>query len=174
MVLGSVSSLVSSASAVGFCGSRSALPPSVVSASVFGAVASSAVVSVGCARGFDFLARGAFPSASVWSASSFGVGRGAFARRSVAFVRSLSRSASPLLVAFPACSAPVGLAPSAFSSRCFCGLGSGSWASVALAVGLGCPVLVWLPSGVSAPASWGFVSVGGGFWFCGVAQGVLF
>jgi len=53
--------------------------------------------------------------------------------------------------------------PSASPSRCFSGGGSGSWASAALAVGLGVPVLLWLPVGVQPPAAWGFVSLGGGF-----------
>ncbi|HHP7231694.1 MAG TPA: hypothetical protein ACFCUY_12650 [Xenococcaceae cyanobacterium] len=41
---------------------------------------------------------------------------------------------------------------------------SGSWASLAFALGLGVPCCVWLPAGVSVPASWGLVSVGGGWW----------
>ena len=49
-----------------------------------------------------------------------------------------------LLVAFPVAAAPARLAPSVS----FCGFGSGSWGSVALALGLGCSVLVVLPASV--------------------------
>lgn len=167
-MLGSVSSvcsLVSSAASVGFSGSRRFAPPSAVASLAFGSVAPSAVVSVGCASGSDSAARVAFPAAVVFRVASFGSGRGAFARRSSAFVRGLAASPAPLLVSFPFASCPSGLFPSPSSSACFCGLGSGSWASAALAAGLGVPVLVWLPSGLSAPAGWGFASLGGGWFF---------
>lgn len=160
-----VLSVLSSASSVGFCGSRSFVPPLAVSSFCFDAVVPSASVAVGCARGSDALVRSFFPGASVFSVSAFGVGRGAFARRSVAFVRSLSASPSPLLVSFPASACPAGLLPSASASACFCGLGSGSWASVALAVGLGVSVLVWVPAGVPCPVGFDFVAVGGGWFF---------
>ena len=153
-------------SSVGFCGSRHLVRvPSVVSA-VFSSVPAGASVSVGCARGLDSLVRSAFPSAVVFRASSFGVGRSSFVRRSVAFVSCLASSPAPVLVCVPACACPVGLVPSPSSSACFCGLGSGSWASAALAVGLGVPVLVWLPSGVLPPVGWGFVSVSSGWFLC--------
>ena len=155
----SVVSALSSASAVGFSGSRSVVPscfPAVVAA-----VPTGASVFVGCARGVDSAARVAFPGARVFAASSFGVGRGSFAARSVAFVRALL-SAGGLLLSFPSSACPVGLVPSASSSRCFCGAGSGSWASLAFAVGLGVPCLVFSPAGV--PASWGLSSLGSG-WF---------
>jgi hypothetical protein len=63
-------------------------------------------VSVGCARGVDALVRAYFrssPSLLVFSVASgrFGSGRSAFARRSVACVRSVARGDRGLLVAFP-------------------------------------------------------------------------
>lgn len=155
----SVLSVVSGAAVVGFSGSRSVVP--VVFPAVVAAVAPGASVLVGCARGVDAAARAAFPGARVFSVSSFGSGRGAFAARSVAFVRALS-SAGGVLLSFPSSACPVGLVPSASSSRCFCGAGSGSWASLAFAVGLGVPCVVFAPFGV--PAGWGFSSCGGG-WF---------
>ena len=169
-----VSSLLGGASCVGFAGSRSALPPVAVSSLVFSAVSASASVSVGCAGGFDFSVRAAFPSAVVWRASQFGRGRSSFARRSVAFVRSLSASGSAVLFSAPAVACPVGLVPSASASRCFCGLGSGSWAGVAFAVGLGLPVVLFLPAGVVPPASFSFFHAGGGFFVFRPSQGVLF
>lgn len=163
---------VSSASVVGFSGSRSSLPPFAVQSLVFSAVPSSCAVSVGCARGLDALVRSAFPSASVFRASSFGSGSWAFAQRSVALVSSLSSARFSVFVSFPAVACPAGLFPSPVSRSCFCGLGSGSWASLAFAVGLGLPCFLWLPSGVLPPAGWGFVSLGGG-WFFALSEAFL-
>ncbi|MEG4329232.1 hypothetical protein [Microcoleus sp. herbarium5] len=158
----SVLELISTAPAVGFSGSRSVVPP-VVSAAVAGA---SGRVLVGCARGVDAAVRALVPGASVFSASSFGVGRGSFAARSSACVRAVF-AAGGVWVSFPSPGrVPSGLFPSASSSRCFCGSGSGSWASLAFAVGLGCPCVVFSPCSVGCfrLSQWGFVSAGGG-WF---------
>ncbi len=159
-----VFSLVSSASCVGFSGSRSPSPASLAAlASVAGAVSPGAVVVVGCAVGVDLSARGLFPSAVVLAVASgaFGVGRSAFARRSVACVSRVA-SAGGVWVSFPSSPCPPGLVPSSSSSRCFSGSGSGSWASLAFAVGCGVPCLVFLPAGVAAP-SW--LAPSGGGWF---------
>lgn len=161
MVPSSVSLVVSSASLVGFSGSRSSVP--AVASSVAALV--SGRVAVGCARGVDEFFRGCFPTAQVFSVS--GSSRGAFVARSVSFVRSLAASGG-VLVSFPSGVCPVGLSPSNSSSRCFSGLGSGSWASLAFAVGLGVQSLVFAPFGV--PSGWGFVSLGGG-WFQFVPSG---
>ena len=157
--------VLASASVVGFSGSRSFVAPAGLLPAVFSSVSSSASVVVGCARGLDLAVRCAFPSAVVYSASAFGSGRSSFALRSVAVVGACASASSSVWVSFPASACPAGLLPSASSSACFCGLGSGSWASLALAVGRGVPCFVWLPAGVSAPASWGFLSLGGGWWF---------
>jgi hypothetical protein len=167
----SVLSVFARAGAVGFSGSRSSVP--AVVPVVAAAVASlRCPVFVGCARGVDAAFRTAFPSASVFSASSFGVGRGSFAARSAACVRAVAVAGAGsagsflggLWVSFPSVLCPAGLLPSASSSRAFCGSGSGSWASAAFAVGSGLPVLVF---GWAPPAGWGFVSLGGGWWFSG-------
>jgi hypothetical protein len=157
------SQLLGAAASFGFCGSRSSVPPVPVWAGVLGSLPASFSVSCGCVGGLCALARSSFPFASVFSASAFGGGRSGFARRSVALVQSVAASPRPLWVSFPARSCPAGLVPSASPSRCFAGFGSGSWASAALAAGLGVPLLVWLPAGVLPPASWSFVSLGGGF-----------
>ena len=157
MVPTSLALALSSAPVVGFSGSRSSVP--AVARSVASLV--SCPVAVGCARGVDSFFRGYFPACSVFSATQFGSGRGAFAARSVAFVRSLA-TASGVLVSLPSSACPVGLLPSASSSRAFCGLGSGSWASLAFAVGSGVSCFVFAPFGV--PREWGFVACGGG-WF---------
>jgi hypothetical protein len=104
-------------------------------------------VGVGCAWGVDSLVRSAFPSASVFRVGSFLVGgrvaRASFALRSSALVRWCAARGG-LLVAFPLGACPSGVAV----SSSFRGCGSGSWGSVALALGLGCSVLVVLPAAV--------------------------
>lgn len=168
--------VVSSASVVGFSGSRLSCP---ALASAFGSVAaavpSSASVFVGCARGVDELARSAFPAARVFAVSSgaWGSGRSAFARRSVAFVRALS-SAGGVLVSLPSPgSVPaVGLSPSASAGRCFSGGGSGSWASLAFAVGQSVPCVVFLGS-ARPPVGWGLRPVPSApGWFFRTPEGV--
>ena len=154
---------------VGFSGCRFAVPPPSVFSSVVACVPRSASVLVGCAFGVDGLVRASFPGAVVFSASSFGRGRASFALRSSACVVSVACSPRSVWVSFPGVPCPAGLRPSSSSSACFCGLGSGSWASLAFAVGLGVRSLVWLPLGVPCPAGWGFRSLGGG-WF--VSEGV--
>lgn len=148
--------------AVGFSGSRSVVP-GVVPAVAARVASLGCPVFVGCAAGVDAAFRAAFPSARVFSASSFGSGRGSFAARSVAVVRAVA-VAGGAWVSFPSGPCPAGLLPSASSSRAFCGSGSGSWASLAFAVGSGLPCLVF---GFAPPAAWGFVSLGGGWWFSG-------
>jgi hypothetical protein len=159
-----VFSSLASAPVLGFCGSRSAAPPPAVWSAVVSAVSPSASVSCGCVGGLCGLARSSFPSAVVFRASSFGSGAWSFVARSSALVSSVAASGVGLWVSFPSVACPVGLLPSHVPSRCFAGFGSGSWASLALALGSGVPALLWLPAPLSAPAGWGFVSLGGG-WF---------
>ena len=157
---------------VGFCGSRS-LPSAfspLVASCVSAVVAAGRGVAVGCASGADRFAlsaaRRAGASVFLFSASSFGVGRSAFARRSAALVSAVSSSGAGCgLVAFVSSPCPPALAPSSVASRCFAGFGSGSWASVAFAVGLGVPVVVFpcVPVGVS-PCS--VLPAWSGFWVC--------
>ncbi|MEP0546406.1 MAG: hypothetical protein ABJF88_05700 [Rhodothermales bacterium] len=165
--------LLASAPAVGFSGSRSASPVCLAACRAVLPLVGGAV-HVGCAPGLDAAVRSACPSASVLSAVSFGgaggFGRGAFAARSVALVRAVAAAGQGAVppsvwVSFPGCACPAGLAPCPSPSRCFSGLGSGSWASLAFAAGLGLPCLVFVPPGVPAPAPWGFTPLGGGWLF---------
>ena len=149
------SAFFASAPVVGFSGSRSP-SPAVVSAVhlVCGFVPASSSVFVGCARGVDAIARSVFVGAPA-GCRVFGVsggGRGAFAARSVRFVRALAASGG-VLASFPSGPCPAGVVPSSSSSRCFCGGGSGSWASLAFAVGLGVPCCVFLGS-APVPSGW--------------------
>lgn len=158
--------------AFGFSGSRHGFHSPGDASRIVPLVPPSATVFVGCARGVDEFFRSSFPSASVFSARSFGSGRGAFAARSVAVVRAVA-AAGGLWVSFPSSPCPGGLIPSASSSRAFCGSGSGSWASLAFALGSGVPSLVFLGS-LPCPAGWDLSPVPGcpGWFGCSVALGV--
>ena len=158
--LGSVARVLSGARVVGFSGSRSVVPAMPL-CSVLPLVPFRVPVVVGCARGVDQAVRGSCARARVFCASSFGFGARSFALRSAALVAALG-GAGGVLVSFPGRSCPVGLVP---VSSWPWGVGSGSWGSLALAVGSGCSVVVWLPVGVVPPA-WCSVALGGG-WFSG-------
>ena len=144
-----------SVSSIGFSGSRSPSPASKLALSdLLPLVPPRCRVSVGCADGVDRLVRSFFsesPSLLVFSVESgrFGSGRSAFARRSIACVRSIARGDRGLLVALPSSPiCPAGVSP----ARRFFGAGSGSWGSAAFALGSGRRVLIWLPG--SAPPAW--------------------
>lgn len=158
----SLSSFVGSFPCVGFSGSRLGGSAAARSASAFLPLLSSfsGSVGVGCACGVDQAVRAAVPSAVVFRVQP-PLSRGAFAARSARLVRWCAAS-SGLLVAFPLGAAPARLAPSVS----FRGFGSGTWGSVALAVGLGVSVLVVSPVGVSS--AW-FGSLASSFAFVGVA-----
>ena len=147
----SLASFVCSFPSVAFSGSRVVGSSASVSCGAFLPVLGSfsGSVGVGCASGVDSLVRSAFPSASVFRVGSFAVGgrvsRASFALRSSALV-SWCASSGGLLVAFPLGSCPVGVSV----SSSFRGCGSGSWGSVAFALGLGVPVLVVSPVGVGS------------------------
>ena len=117
-----VVSLLSSARAVGFSGSRSQAPMAVISAAI-AAVPDSVPVSVGCARGVDAAVRSLCQSDRLFSVAEVGFsGRGAFAARSIACVGSVAVPGG-LWVSFPSSPCPPGLVPSSSSSRCFSGSG---------------------------------------------------
>ena len=174
-------SFLCSLRSVGFSGSRSPSGAAVLALeSVLPLVpVRGCRVSVGCQRGVDAIVRDFFrssPSLLVFSVASgrFGSGRSAFARRSVACVRSVARGERGCLVALPSSpSCPAGV----FPSRRWYGGGSGTFGSVAFALGSGRHVLLWLPSGC-LPPSWSGVewSVSGsapvGCWWFGVACSV--
>lgn len=158
-----VSSVLSPAPVVGFSGSR-VCSPEMADALDFMArwVSSSSSVYVGCARGVDEWVRGVWPEARVFSVSDVGfVGRGAFAARSISFVDAVA-AAGGVLVSVPALgsSPAAGLVPSSRSSRAFSGGGSGSWGTLAYAIGCGVPSFVFLGSS-PAPVGWGLSPVVG-------------
>lgn len=68
---------------------------------------------------------------------------GMFAARSIRFMDAL-REDEGCLVSFPRIECPKGLIPSTNCSKCFNGSGSGSWATLAYAIGIGVPCVVFL------------------------------
>ena len=159
--MSSLPQLIASASVVGVSGSRAPSVASVAAcrSALAGLAASSSVVT-GCARGIDAVARALCPSVRVIRASAFGTGRGALAARSIAVVRAVaSGGPASLWLSFPSGPCPAGLHPSRQPGACFSGHGSGTWASAALAVGLGVPALVFLPPSVAVPPAWPLVPV---------------
>ncbi len=145
--------MLSSYSSFGFGGSRSASPSCLAEARrILSALPPSAQIVTTCGRGVPSLAA-ARPGAVVFRASDLpSLGRAAFAARASAAVRHLARQPRPLFVCFPARPAPAPIRP---GLRSWQSCGSGSWSEVALAAGLGVPVLVFLPAGIQPPASLG-------------------
>ena len=146
----SLTSIFAGFSAFGFSGSRSVIPSSLRIVTAF--VPRTAPVFVGCASGVDAYVRQVFPSARVFRVSDFRASSyvGSLALRSAACVSAVAASGA-LFCSFPSAACPSGVFPSAVAHRCFAGSGSGSWASLAFAVGSGCSCLLFLPSGIPAP-----------------------
>ncbi len=158
----SVAALLASAPAVGFSGSRAPSRASVAAARAAIAVSARPIL-VGDQRGIDAVVRSACAGAQVFHVAQYGAGRGAFAARSIAVVHACA-ALGGVWAAFPATACPAGLRPSSASSACFSGLRSGTWSSLAFALGLGLPAAVFLPAGVVAPAGWGLIVAGAGWW----------
>jgi len=102
-------------------------------------------VAVGCAKGLDSVVRA--------NAVKFGCPLSVFTAesqcprhlvaRSVSMVQAVALSTSPVLLGWPGRPCPAQVKPSPIPSRNFCGGGSGTWASLSLAAGLGCTVVVF-------------------------------
>ena len=135
-------------------------PASLPAARVFAPAASSSISSVSGVA----VALAAGASVSWWAGGGPSVHlAGRLASRSAALVSAVAASgAGRGFVGFVSSPCPAGFGPSSIPSACFSGSGSGSWASLALAAGLGLPV-VDFPVGAMAsagsvdalPTSWG-------------------
>jgi hypothetical protein len=140
--------MFSQVSAIAFTGSRHSSPELSAAFNVIAALVPSGLpVSVGCAAGLDALVRGYFPSSRL---RVFAVAersqRWSFAQRSIACMLSVPSGAEGLVIALAGQPCPVGVKP----SRQFQGQGSGTWGSVAYALGHGRRVLVC----VHVPPCW--------------------
>ena len=161
-----ITDIIKAYTVIGFSGSRHTITPAPGELAA-AAVAPGAEVVVGCAAGVDAFFRSRFPAARVLRVESR-LGRAGFARRSIACVEAVSGG---LWVSFPNSACPCGLFPSAAPGRCFSGCGSGSWASLAYAIGRGGAALVYLGS-IPVPGGWGLVRVPDsiGWWHFDYAQ----
>lgn len=155
--------VANSFSTVGFTGSRSLAGKQALLCQHLArlAIVSGQSVFVGCAGGADLYARQgvslAGGQATIFTAQSSKPHH--LVKRSASFVQSLAAASVPLLVAFPNTRCHPQLFPSPYQKYTFAGFGSGSWATSAMAVGLGVPLAVFLPSTIQPPAHWGSWSV---------------
>jgi hypothetical protein len=148
------------APAVGFSGSRAPALASVMAARAAVAVATRPIL-VGDQRGIDVVVRSARAGAQIFHAASSAPGH--LAARSIAVVRACA-ALGGAWAAFPAHTCPAGLRPSSSPSACFSGRGSGTYASLAYAIGLSVTAIVFLPAGVQPPPLFGLASAGAGWW----------
>lgn len=119
-------------------------------------------VLVGDCSGVDRCVRTAFRQANVFWAAYYG---GILPRRSAAVVEACVE-ANGLFCAFPSGKCPQSVTPSPSVRACFKGGGSGTWASLALAIGQRCACLVCVhphmaPLWLVNRAVW----LGGSFWY---------
>lgn len=163
-----LSSFIGRFSSFGFSGSRSCPVACGLALGVLGSVPLHSHIITGCATGVDAVIRAAclarpVPPRVFEAASGQG---GALAFRSASCVRYV-RSVSGLWCAFPSRPCPCYVMPSASFSDCFCGGGSGTWASLAFAIGIGCAVMVVLPPDILPPAwFYGRLAYASGVWYC--------
>ncbi len=138
----SITALIIKFPVVGFSGSRNPNCQASNSVSTFLPHLSSysGTIGVGCAKGVDNIVRSYFPQSLVFKVHP-PINRKAFALRSTRLVKWV-HSSNGLLIAFPSANCPAGVVP----SLSFHGFGSGTWGSIALAIGMGVPVLVFIHS----------------------------
>jgi hypothetical protein len=184
-----VSSILASAAVVGFSGSRAPATASLAAvqlvAVAVGLAPTPPAIIVGDAVGIDQHVAGLLPQARVFRASAYrsaNSARSVYAMRSIACVRAVAgfaHAVPSVWASFPAGPCPAGLHPSSSSAACFNGSGSGTWASLAYAIGSGIAPLVFLPPVAAGPApavppaSFGLVSVGQGWYVAAQSVGQL-
>lgn len=143
---------------VAFSGSRGCKVAASVVRGVFPYLRQGVEVSVGCATGVDFVVRSEFKNtAKVFRASDYKKGdvRAALAARSAACVKSVCPGGLVVVVPKAGQSCPEVVKVKKSWVSC----GSGSWSSAALALGLGCSVLLWVSPGTKPPA-WAVLAKG--------------
>jgi hypothetical protein len=139
---------------VGFSGSRHGAPHKLIHSAISKAH-EGATICVGCATGVDEQVRlevGDNASLRVFRAAEY---PGAtypqkLANRSAALVKFLHEN-DGCLFALPMKACPNGLFP---CTQWKSAKGSGTWGTIALAVGLGLPTMLWLPNGIQPPTDW--------------------
>lgn len=153
--------ILAASGALGISGSRA---PDAGSLAALGDLAElwgrSRPVLVGDQRGIDAAAQQRWPRAGVFRRT--GEKPAELIARSIRMLDALGQLERPLLAALPAKACPARIAP---ADRWVSGeTASGTWSTAALAVGRGIALLLWLPSPLWPPASWGLRYLGGGWW----------
>lgn len=115
---------------------------------VIAAVHPRAGVAVGDSSGVDYEIKQAFPGSRFFQRTANTPA--AYAARSIRLARFVAAQ-NYQLIAFPGAACPPRVWPTVHPSHAFNGSGSGTWATVALAVGLGAHVWVCLPDGADSP-----------------------
>lgn len=131
-------SVINQFSAFAFSGSRNSLECVEAMSHIIPLIPQNSTIIVGDCKGVDAAARKAFPRANVFFAACFG---GILPRRSAAVVEACVEEKG-LFCAFPSGRCPKGLVPNPKVHGCFKGFGTGTWSSIALAIGQRCATLV--------------------------------
>jgi hypothetical protein len=156
LIMRDLQSIISSFSTFGIGGSRSCPFMAGLATGFVACIPVGSAVFTGCASGVDSVVRAGASvrplSLRVFSASdirAISYSSALAIRTSTCVECTLSHQG--LWCAFPSGHCPPSLRPSSSYRDCFCGSGSGTWASICYAIGLGCPCLLHFPLGVIAP-----------------------
>ncbi|MGL5125801.1 MAG: hypothetical protein ACRC6U_07405, partial [Fusobacteriaceae bacterium] len=140
---------------IGFSGSRSVLPPSSQIYALKTKFPTQKII-VGDCRGTDALIQKTFKNNNLQIVKRKFEGKGSFVERSLRFLKILTYEENAALFAYPGRevrnrkgSKP--LKPTPKPKEAFSGHGSGTWATVALAIGWGIPTYVFLDYKLDPP-----------------------
>jgi hypothetical protein len=151
--------IIENSKVIGFSGSRNPNSQQIEALNyIIQKVPKKAEICVGCANGVDNLVINNFPQAKVFKATDYQTHiKAALAARSTACVKAVPSSAQGLIVAIPSGACPKEVKP----SRSFAGHGSGTWGTIALAIGLEKRVCVFS----SNPPKWVGQEIEENWWY---------
>jgi hypothetical protein len=149
--------IIKSSQVIAFSGSRNPQTPEIKALLyIVPKVPKSAQIYVGCANGIDNLVLNNFPQATVFKASDYKTNiKSALALRSTDCVKSVPDQG--LVIAIPSGACPKEVKP----SRSFAGHGSGTWGTIALAIGLEKRVCIFSPQ----PPKWVGEEIEKNWWY---------
>lgn len=147
---------INAAPSIGFTGTRHPVPEPICNAItvLLAAIPASTPILVGDATGVDTLIAALRPGVTQFRAE--GRAPHQLVRRSVALVDALRSKPGSQLYAFPFAWCPRDLRPSHRFGDCFAGHGSGTWATLAYAVGNNVRSFLWLYPEDEIPERWRF------------------
>ena len=140
---------------IGFSGSRSVLPPPAQQVAIKTKFQTQKII-VGDCTGTDELIQKIFKNSNLQIIKRNFEGKGSFAERSIRFLQILKNSENPALFAYPGRNLRFrnnwkNLKPTPKPAEAFAGYGSGTWATIALAIGWHIPTFVFLDYSYLAP-----------------------